>query len=183
MNNKKITNFLSLWLAAVTLLFLPACEKEFVTTQDDKEAIEIAIIKYDLALVRMYRRLDINELNGFASSAEIGKNNAIIFGFSADNIYMESQFLDLRVDDVRIISPGKADASVWEKWKWRHLNIETREVVKPWVEKETALKYHMVKDKKLGKWIVDEVAFVDKPLKKEKDEGLSGADKREADDS
>lgn len=135
------------------LCLLPACKGKAAKAPEE-DAIKEVIVRFDKALIESYRRLNTDPLNEVASDKEIGKNDSIMLNFSKNNIYMESEFKDIKFLEFKRISNTKVDVNVWEKWRWRHLNSKTKEVVKPWVEEEYKILYHMVKDKKKG-WIVE----------------------------
>lgn len=124
-----------------------------------EEMIKEVIVKYDIALIEAYRRLTIRPVEKVASDLEVSKNNAILLGFYQDKIFMESHLEDIKFRNIKFESDTKAEARVTEKWRWRHLHRETKKEVKPWVESEQKLRYHLVKDPKKG-WIVDSVEFV-----------------------
>lgn len=138
------------------LPLVSACKKKAAS---DEELIKGVIERYNAAMVDAYRRITIKPMEAVASEREVSKVNAILAGLYGEKIHMDSDLLDIRFEDIKKVSKERAVARVKEKWRWRHLHIETKKEVKPWVEEEQRLLYHLVKDPKKG-WIVDSVEFV-----------------------
>lgn len=137
------------------LPLVPACKK----APPREEIIKETVRKYDNALIEAYMRLTIRPVEKVASDLEVSKNNAILLGFYQEKIFMESHLEDIKFRNIRFESATKAEARVTEKWRWRHLHIDTKKEVKPWVESEQRLLYRLTNDPKKG-WIVDSVEFV-----------------------
>lgn len=150
---------LPLFFYIIFLAMLPACEREEKGIHSEEEIIKGSIVKYNAALIGMYRKLKISELNNVASKLEISKNNAILLSFLTDKIYMESDLIYIDFEKVEINPEDRAEVGSREKWRWRHLELNTGKEVKPWRVDEQRLIYHLIKDVKKG-WIVDKVEIV-----------------------
>lgn len=142
--------------SCILLLILHGCENktEKVMTIEEKDTVKIAIVKYNVALIKAYRHVNIKALNGIASSRQISKVNAIIYGMYGDGIYMESDLVDIEYVEFIKKDEESLDVRTREEWRWRHVDIKTREEVKPWVKVEQKITYHMIRDNK-KRWIVD----------------------------
>lgn len=138
------------------LPLVSACKKE--AGPEEEEAIKVVIVKYDMALIETYRSLDVKALLKLASVREVSKNEALLVDLAKKKVYMESELLDIRFVEFKWKSRKEADVRVSERWRWRQVNIETGKEVRPWVEEDYKLVYHMTKDNKMG-WIVDSLRF------------------------
>lgn len=143
-------------LLLILLTLVSACKKEVKTS--DEEAIKDTIVKFDTALIEVYKKLDPKPLVGLASQREVGKNADIVVGFINKKVYLDSELHDVKFELFTRKEKDEIDVLVKEKWRWRHLEIGTGKEVKPWVREEYTINYHMVKEKK--KWIIGSLNIV-----------------------
>lgn len=129
-------------------------------TVDTKEDVEIkdAVRKYDEALIKVYSILDTKPLDGLASEKEIGKVRMIIWKFLGEKKFMESELLELKFEKVRIKDKDSAEVETFERWRYRHINKDTRKVVFTKDPVEYRLSYEMVKEN--GIWVVEAAEFL-----------------------
>lgn len=140
------------------LLFFLISGCKASVTDPEISLIETTIRRYNRALADAYRDMSVDPLQGIASEREMGKVNMILMGFRAKNQYMETELKGIEFERIERKGTDSADVETEESWRFRHLDKKTGQEVKPWVQEEYKLLYHMAK--KDGSWIVASVEFV-----------------------
>lgn len=140
------------------LLFFLISGCKTSVTDPETSLIETTIRRYNRALADAYRDMSVDPLQGIASEREIGKVNMILMGFRAKNQYMETELKGIEFERIERKGTDSAEVETEESWRFRHLDKKTAQEVKPWVQEEYKLLYHMAK--KDGSWIVASVEFV-----------------------
>lgn len=137
-------------LFLLMLVGLISCGKRADTGEE--AGIKEAVRRYDEALIKAYNVVDTKPIDGLASEKEIGKVRMIIWKFLGEKKFMESELLDLRFEKIRVKGKDSAEVETFERWRYRHLDKDTRDVVFTKDMEEYRLSYEMIKEK--GKWVV-----------------------------
>lgn len=132
------------------------CGKEKVYKADPE--IESAVKGYCESLIPTYNTLDAKHLQGYATEKEMSRIGMIILQFTGEKKFMESEMKEFKVVKVQLKDAKNAAVETFEKWRYRHLRKGTKEVIKPWIDAEYKLQYHMVKED--GKWLVEKTEFL-----------------------
>lgn len=149
------------FLFLTLLLLLPACSGK---SKEEETQIRQVVKWYNEALVRAYKELDIQSLNGLTTADEIGRVRMIVWKFKAEKKYMESEQKELIFKSIEITGPESADVETAEKWRFRHLREKTGTQIQPWKDENYTMYYRMAKME--GKWIVEKARLVKEDLEK-----------------
>lgn len=152
-----MTKLRSALILALFISLALGCGKKEGTAKADPE-MEAAIKGYCAALIPTYNALNTKPLEGYASEKEIGRINMILMQFTGEKKFMESEMKDFRVVKVSVKDDSHADVETVEKWRFRHLRQVTLEVIKPWINADYKLMYHLTKQD--GRWLVDKTEFL-----------------------
>lgn len=152
------SNAIVVFCLIIILLALSSCKKEM--TAADEASIKDVIIRYDMALIEVYLRGSVKPLAEIASVREANKITMLLTNFEKKKVFMESEMLDIKFEKFTRMSAHKVDTVVKEKWRWRHLDRETKREVKAWRFEDYRLLYHMERDLRSMKWLVNSVEFV-----------------------
>lgn len=146
-------------LPLILALFIPlalGCGKEKVYKADPE--IESAVKGYCESLIPTYNTLDTKHLQGYATEKETSRISMIILQFTGEKKFMESEMKEFKVVNVKLKDSSNADVETFEKWRYRHLKKDTKEVIKPWIDAEYKLRYNLIKQD--GKWLVEKTEFL-----------------------
>ncbi|MFZ3072775.1 MAG: hypothetical protein WA162_06005 [Thermodesulfobacteriota bacterium] len=137
-------------LIIIVSLAITSCK----TVNPEEDAVRKSIGRYNLAIVIAYRDLNMEPLKAVTIEAHSNKVNSIIEAYLSGDEIMDSELLKLTFNDIKI-EENKAEAVTSEDWKFRWVNIKTREEVEPLKDIHYEMLYHLVK--KDGKWLVEKV--------------------------
>lgn len=156
-NNRRGAEITAIIMMSLILLaVLPSCRK---VPLPDEKVLKDAIIRFDKGLIETFMTLKSEPLWNVASENEVGRNDSLLVEYLKKKKYMESEVLEIRIEEIKEAKGKSAEVIALEKWRWRDVDINTKKEIKPWAEEEFNIHYKMVKDKKLG-WIVDSTKII-----------------------
>jgi hypothetical protein len=145
--------------ALILSIFLPvlySCS----TVNPEEEAIRRLIGKYNMAIVTAYKNLGMEPLREVASKERFEKVEVIINSFMQGGQMMEAELLELDFKGMEI-DAERARVRTSEDWKYRWVDVRTREVKVPLTEIHYEMLYHLIK--RDDRWLVEKTEEVEEP--------------------
>ena len=148
-------------LLLAILLSILGCAKEYAESPQARSLLAkdpdaagaiLAVREYNRNIVAAYAKNDPTPVRDVTDDGEFRKLAHMIEGMQAQNLRLESTLQSLLVEKVDRWGPDNVLVTTVEKWRYRRVNIETGQVVKPYTEIEYHMNYTMIRPK--GRWVL-----------------------------
>ena len=87
------------------------------------------IIQYNRLLADGYRKMNMSDLLTVATKERATKAYYHMAALGEARIKMDSNMKKIEFRDIKFISPAKAEVRTEEQWDYKHINIDTSEIV------------------------------------------------------
>lgn len=142
------------------MIFLLGCSNDFIELSSVKDFLRkdpdaadavSAVRAYNKALVSAYRQNDPAPLRDFATDREFNKVSHLIEDILSQSLIMEAELERMRIEKVERWGPDNVVVTTKENWRYRRINVKTKEEAKPLTSIEYHMRYNMVREKGLWK--------------------------------
>ncbi len=140
-------------LGVICLLFfaLAACSRESA----DEKQVKDTVMRYNQLLAEGYQKLNMNPLQEAATTKQAEKAYFHMAALGEGRVRMESTLKKIKFIDMTIQQENKATVRTKEVWDFRHINIDTKQVVLEKKDFEYIITYELLKER--GSWLVANV--------------------------
>lgn len=148
-----------LLLLTLGVLILSGCNLEYKEStqaktflaKDPAAAGAVAAVRdYNRVLTTVYQRNDVTPIKELAVDNELKKLKHMIEGFQAQNLRMDAELKQMRIESVERWGADNVVVKTEENWRYRRVNVQTGEVVKPPTDIIYKMEYKMVYES--GRW-------------------------------
>lgn len=133
---------------------------------DERKLIHDSIRGYTQGIITASKKDNVEHMEPYATEKRAQKLFVWLKSWHENNYFMDSA-----IDKIEFLSyknnGKKAVVTTREKWRYRYIQIVTREVTQPWMQAEYIMRYVVLKDGKY--WKIDEAEIVSEkqtPLQK-----------------
>lgn len=147
---------------AVGLMFVSFFAMGLFASEESN--IRETIRKHAHGIIIASKKDRVDHMEPYATEKRAQKLMIWMKSWHENNYFMDSSIEKIEFKSVQV-KKEKVTVITQEKWKWRYIQIVTREVTQPWTVSDYTMKYNLVK---VGPyWKVDESEIIsekDRPL-------------------
>ncbi|MCK9373188.1 MAG: hypothetical protein M0P91_08315 [Sulfuricurvum sp.] len=123
----------------------------------EESMIRESVRQYTQGIIIASKKDRVEHMEPFATEKRAQKLMIWMKSWHENNYFMDSSIEKIDFGPIRI-DKEKATVTTQERWRWRYIQIVTKEVSQPWTQSDYAMQYNLVK---IGpRWKVDDAKIL-----------------------
>ncbi len=131
----------------------------FSKIEEGEKVFQSLVVGYNHSVIKAAQKNKFEHLKEYLTKEIYYKTLVWIESYQDNNLFMDALLLNIKFKDLKI-EKYTATLETDEKWKFRYINVKTKEVVKEPKGVEYKLKYYFVLLKN-GKWKINHIKILD----------------------
>lgn len=131
--------------------------------EEGKKSFESLVVAYNHGIIKAAQKNKFEHLKNYLTKEIFLRTLVWIESFQDNNLFMDSKVLTIEFDEYKQ-KTYSATLKTKEVWKYRYINIKTKEIVKKPIEVTYELKYYFVLLKD-GAWKINHIKILDEKNK------------------